>query len=97
MLELLCEASGARCRACVIWEGLLMAIHKRVKDSHKAPKRTIKFRRSRIAISYPLLEAKRKWPARFAKFAFDAKADIGGLRNPGAFQCDKLSRNDALS
>ena len=43
-----------------------MVIHKRVKDSHKAPKRTLKFRRSRIAISYPLLEAKRKWPGRFA-------------------------------
>ena len=64
-----------------------MVIHKRVKDSHKAPKRTLKFRRSRIAISYPLLEAKQKWPGRF----------IGGLRNPGAFQCAKLSRNDALS
>lgn len=74
-----------------------MVIHKRVKDSHKAPKRTLKFRRSRIAISYPLLEAKRKWPGRFAMSAFDAKADIGGLRNPGAFQCAKLNRNDALS
>ena len=29
--------------------------------------------------------------------AFDAKAEIGGLRNPGAFQCAKLSRNGALS
>jgi hypothetical protein len=62
-----------------------------------APKRTLKFRRSRIAISYPLLGAKRTWSGRFAMSAFDPKADIGGLRNTGAFQCARLSRNDALS
>ena len=65
----------------------------------QSPKFLRRFRKftKRLNCLNPLFEAKRKWPGRFAMSAFDAKAEIGGLRNPGAFQCAKLSRNDALS